>query len=320
MGKRKKVDSRARRQLAEKLVEKIVAANGLSDSEGADLATSLVRQWATYNGRAVLFGGHQCVRLNLSYTPLGRPHVTPGPGPKHWLSEQIRSRNIDPDAAAGIIEQLNRGQSAEVETLDGASLRFWVDPKQGKCGVEVLAPAPPDSQEPVTYRQRAADCLRQRFGAELGDDELTALATSVARQWKQFDGHASVFVGPSERFHMKLTKSGDGRNDVSVSCLTANLGSQLATIGISGDEVPETIARINLGHGFEIRDKEGVVALLWHDPKAGRLVRKQVRKAPPTPLASGLPSACPKCSALLMPSQDGARPKTCPLCRHVLPR
>jgi hypothetical protein len=315
----KKIDSRALRALAEDFITKLGGGDGLYESEKAELVTSLVRQLATYDGRAVLFLGEQALCVNLGSTPLGNPCLDPAPGPKHWLGEQIRGRNIDPDEVPDITDQLNRGQSAEATTIDGGSCRFWVNPREGTCGVEVLTPSPTAVSEPTSFRELAAKYLRQRFGDELPPDELVALAGSVAKQWKRFDGHADVFVGPYEQVHFQIIPRSDRPFDLKVSQVQCNLDDRVREMGFSSVDMPRLIAGLNLDEVIELTDAKGARNRLWHDPKEHRFVRETMRSPHTPPLPSLLPSPCPKCLAMLVPSSDGRPPEACPLCGHAVP-
>ncbi|GEM_PF-949975 len=314
----KKIDSRALRALAEDFISKLIDGDDLYESEKTELVTSLVRQWATYDGRAVLFLGEQALCVNLGLTPLGNASVEPAPGPKHWLGAQIRGRNIDPDEVPDLTDQLNRGQSAEVTTIDGGSCRFWVNPREGTCGVEVLTASPTAAPERTSYRELAAKYLRQRFGDELPPEELASLAASVAKQWKRFDGHADVFVGPYEQVHFRIIPRSDRPFDLKMSQVQCNLDDLLGEMGFSSADMPQLIARLNLDEAIEFADAQGARNRLWHDPKEHRFVRETMRspRTPPPPLS--LPSPCPKCSAMLVPSLDGRPPEVCPLCGHAV--
>jgi hypothetical protein len=134
MGQRK-VNSRALRQLAEGLIRRIAPEAGLPEEEWGGLATSLVRQWITYDGSAALFLGGQQVDLAPGRTPPGKPRGVAGPAPHGWLRQLTRDWKVSPDDLPEVIGQLNRGQSAEVVNADGVPLRLWVNPKMpARCG------------------------------------------------------------------------------------------------------------------------------------------------------------------------------------------
>jgi hypothetical protein len=323
MPSHQRFDSRTLRKLAEHVVSQIAPAKRFSEREQADLVTSLMRQWVTYDCHAAIFAGVELWFLNVGHTPLGSPSVTPEPGPKYWFSEEIKARTIDPDLVPEIIEQLNRQQSAEGANLHGTRLRFWVTPHPWACGVEVLTDEPSKGNEIITGRERAMRHLRQHFGDDLPSGELDMLADSVVRQWKKFDGHASVFVSETVQMCLHITKDSLGRCNVMVKHVPVEVESLLASLGVPPREIPRFIAEFNLGSVAEITYVSGKKARLWHDPKTRRVVKEDlnqpVRTNPPVPApSSGLPTSCPQCAALVMPSSDGSLPEACPLCGHSL--
>src|SRR2546427_6010809 len=106
-------NSQALRQLAEELLSQIAEEGALTAEEREDLTTALVRQWITYAGNATLLLGEEQVYLVLGRTPLGKPCVVPEPALPGWIKQLIQDWKIDPDDLGEIIDQLNRGQSAE---------------------------------------------------------------------------------------------------------------------------------------------------------------------------------------------------------------
>lgn len=314
----KKIDSRALRALVEEFVDKFLGGDAMDESERAEIVTALVRQFATYDERALYFVGGHALYLKLGHTPLGNRVVDRVPGPIHWLEEQVSNRKIDPDELPDIAAQLNRAQSAEVTTTDGAVLRFWVNPREGTCGVEPVAPSPTEIPELLSGQDLAARFLRQRFGDELPHQEFAALAHSVAKQWQRFDGHADVFVGPYEQVHYHVIAQGGRLSEVHVTHSQSGLDGVLEEMGFSSAEMPKVIAALNLDETIEFTDGDGRRNRLWHDPKEHRFVR-QVHGSPPSVLVpSALPSPCPKCSAMLVLSPDGRPPEACPLCGHAV--
>jgi hypothetical protein len=120
------------------VLDEIATGADIPEGERQDLATSLVRQWLTYGGRATLFFGECQVYLVLGKTPLGRRCVHPEPAPPGWIKQLTRRWNVSPADLPDVIDRLNRGQSAEVVTSDGIPLRLWVNPKEKSRGVEPL--------------------------------------------------------------------------------------------------------------------------------------------------------------------------------------
>src|SRR5260221_13592423 len=93
----RKINSRALRQLAEELVQVLAEEGEIEEDQQADLATSLVRPWITYDGNATLFLGEQQIFVALGQTPLGKPHPIPEPGLPGWVNQLTRDWKINPD-------------------------------------------------------------------------------------------------------------------------------------------------------------------------------------------------------------------------------
>jgi hypothetical protein len=65
----RKFNSRLLRQLAEELVQTMAEEGEIHPSTQGDFATSLVRQWITYDGNATLFLSERQIYLTLNNTP-----------------------------------------------------------------------------------------------------------------------------------------------------------------------------------------------------------------------------------------------------------
>lgn len=313
---KRKVNSRALRQLAEGLLQQIDPEGEVPDDERDEFVTSLVRQWITYDGNATLFVGERQVFLVLGQTPLGKPCIVPEPGLAGWVEQLRRDWKISPDDLPEVLDQLNRGQSAEVINGDGIPLRLWVNPKERGRGVEPLVKENISPGRKWEYRQIAATELEQQFGEGLDAEEMDELACSVAKQWREYDGHACLFIDGHEQLHLKLTEHGDGSCEVVASRLSIDLAPALSAFGFSPEVLPELIARINLGQQIEFRDRNGVRSRLWHDPKARRIGVQALDPVQPAARASSPPIFCPRCSAVLRGWRDGERQQTCLLCGH----
>lgn len=313
---KRKTNSRALRQLAEELFERVAGDDEFRQVERADFVTSLVRQWITYDGHAALFLGDRQLYLDLGRTPLGRPVVVPEPGLGGWTRQLIHDWKIDPDDLPAIFEQLNVGQSAEAVNGDGVPLRLWVNPQERGRGVEPLVKEEVRPGTARDYRKIASDSLVQQFGDELGPEETDELARSVASQWQRFDGNASLFLDGHTELHFQITEHSDGRCRVLTSEIRIGLDAVLSAHGFTPDVFPEVIARINLGQQIEFRDRQGVRTRLWHDPKARRICHRPLDPVPPPPVTP--PFMCPKCTAVLQPWRIGQRQQNCPLCGHTV--
>jgi hypothetical protein len=319
--RKKKYDSRALRRLAEDTIDRIADGAEIFESEREKLVTSLVRQWVTYDGHAALFLGVQPLFFHLGETPLGNPRTDPKLGPRNWLEIVATDWNIDPDDLPEVADQLNCGQSAEVVNRDGIALRAWTNPAEGRCAVEALDPVPPPPHGAVAdYRKIATRCIEDRCGDDLETEEIDALAASMAKQWQQFDGHASLFLGGGKQvIHCKLTEHAGG-SDLTATKQPANLAGLLEAQGFSPEKVSSIIARINLGQTIECSDPRGVQFRLRHDPKQRRVVRERVGAASSLRRGQSILASCPQCSALLAPREDGEVPHVCPLCGHAITR
>jgi hypothetical protein len=277
---KRKINSGALRRLAEDLLQTLEEEGGLPPGEQGDLATSLVRQWVTYDGHACLFLVGQVVYFDLGRTPLGKPRLVPEPGLPGWLNVLTRHWKIEPDDLPGIFDQLNRGQSAEVTNAEGVPLRLWVNPKERSHGVEPLVKQEVPPETGRDYRKIAANVLEQQFGDSLDPDEMDALACSVARQWQRHEGHACLFLDEGRQLVLTLVEKAGGGCTVSTGYTDTGIEPLLASLGLPPEAIPEVIARINLAQEVEFMDRDGVPSVLWHDPRARRI---HVRPLAPPP-------------------------------------
>jgi hypothetical protein len=314
---RKRVNSRALRQLALGFLEEIAQEVSIFEAERDDLATSLVRQWITYDGNASLFLGEQQYFLVLARTPLGRSCVDPQPGLAGWMNVLKEDWKISSDEMPDILGQLNRGQSAEVVNTDGIPLRLWVNPKRRSRGVEPLIKEPLEPGLEPKYHKIAADALSTIFGDDLDSDESEELTCSIVKQWHEHDWNASLFIDHDEQVLLQFREESGGGSKVTVSTRSFDLASILDSMGFSSEVVPEMIARINLSQQIEVQHKDGAPSLLWYDPKAQRL---RVEALHPIAAAdNGLAASifCPNCTAVLMPWDEGQE-QTCPNCGRLV--
>jgi hypothetical protein len=316
--RKRKVNSRALRQLAEGLLQHMDPEGELPEDEREALVTSLVRQWITYDGNATVFVGERQTYLVLGQTPLGKPCIVPEPALAGWVKQLSRDWEISPDDLPEVLDQLNRGQSAEVINSSGIPLRLWVNPRERSRGVEPLVKENTSPGRKWEYRQVAATELEQQFGEWLDPEEMDELACSLAKQWQEYEGHACLFLDGHEQLHFKLTEHDDGSCDVVASRLRIDLEPALSALGFPPEDLPDLIARLNLGQQIECRDRNGVRSRLWHDPKARRVNVQALDPAEPAARAVSPPILCPKCTAVLRLWREGERQQTCPLCGHTV--
>jgi hypothetical protein len=309
-----KLKSGVLRRLAEGLLQTLEEAGQVPFGERADLATSLVRQWVTYDGHAFLFLGGQGVFFDLGMTPLGRPRLVPEPGLTGWLKVVTGDWKVDPGDLPEVFDQLNRGQSAEVTNAEGVPLRLWVNPQERKWGLEPLVQqdTPPGTER--DYHKIAANELEAQLGGGLDPDELDELACSVARQWQRHEGHACLLLDGEKQLVLTLTEKAGGDCTVNSREKSIAIEPALVSLGLAPEAVPEVLARINLGQEVEFLDRTGVPSVLWHDPRERRI---HTRPLSPSPQQAGHdpPSIfCPRCGAVLNPWPAGGRQQSCPLC------
>jgi hypothetical protein len=315
--RKKKTNYQELRRLASDYIEGLVEEGDILPGEKGDFTTSLVRQWLTYDGHATLFLDGQQVYLLLDRSPLGKLRIMANVDPLPWQKDLTEQWKIDPQELPDIFDQLNRGQSADVTSDDGLPLRLWVNPKEGRRGVEDPGRrrVPPGWKPP--YHKVAANTL-QRFSGGLDPDELEKLIDSVARQWQKYEGHACLFFQRA-MFAFILTEVEDGCH-VTSDEVTFQIQAVLASYDVSPEDIPEMIAKINLGQEIEFRNSKGILCRLWHDPKA-----RAIRCTPVTPplreVSCSLPPVfCPNCGATLLPWEEGQQQQRCPWCSQTVAR
>ncbi len=313
----KKSSSRILRELAENLIRQVAQDEAIPEDDQRDLVTSLVRQWVTYDGHATLFAGEHQLFFHLGSTPLGKLRIIPEPGVPFWFSQVIRDWKIDPEHLDDIIDQLNRGQSAEVVNGEGIPLRLWVDPLKKGHGIEPLAKRDHSSRAKRDYRKIAHDELEKQFGHGLDTDEMEQLTCSVAKQWQQYQGHACLFLG-NDQLMLTITEQQNGSCSVKAMWKATEIEGLLGSLGLPAESVPEVIVRMNLCQTVEFHDQRGIPSRLWHDPQARKVRVESVRSSQPRSPAAALPIFCPKCSAVLRPWRPGEKGQSCPLCGHTI--
>jgi len=257
------------RKVAEGVFQRLAADGRIFPAEAGDFALSMVRQWITNDGIATWFFGEEQVYFIHRHTPLGQPHLVTEQVRPGWFADLQRRWKIDPEEFPAIVEQLNRGQSAEVTNREGMQLLLWVKPKKRQNGVERVDAHP--SQTPKhgrnpNFLELAFEELFTEFGSAVDKDELDALAASVTRQWEEFDGHACILLDRGQRLVIVMSKHENGCGVVRQR-EKGDHELRLLSEGFPAPAVPELIAHINLGQVIEFRNKEGVITQLRHNPK-----------------------------------------------------
>ncbi len=269
-----KTNSRILRRIANDVLQ-VIAEGEVLPAERYDLATSLVRQWITYDNHATLFIGEQQIYLTLERKNTGY-HLAQETQLPAWIKWLTQDWNIVSEDIPNILGQLNRGQSVEVLNSEGVPLRLWVNPKERSKGVELLMESPTPAGLKRDHNKIAAREMEQLFGSVLDDDSKEELACSVAKQWQEYDGHAGLFVDLRKQFILRLIEQENGNCKVEISSQQVDLESVLLSLGISEDAVSEVISGINLGQQVEFLQKNGNPAVLWHNPKERRIVVRAV--------------------------------------------
>jgi hypothetical protein len=308
-----KYNPRELRALAEELYAAFAATPQLDLSQ-ADFVNTLVRQWMTYDGRAILILSMQPTNFDLSTSPLGRLQVVPEIGVPGWLQQVFCDWEIDPDYLPTVIAQLNRGQSAEVTNQAGNPLRLWQNPRARSYGVEELTPQPlpPLHERPPRDERRIAGVELFRH-LQVDDDELIILTETVVQQWQRFAGHACVFLGLQEQLLLKLTEQEHGGCLVETQRRRVNLGPVFADLGFAPDDWAAGLARLNRGQPLNVSTDQ-YLGPVWYDPQA-RCFRTQVSAALPT-----APVWCPRCQATLAVWGATQLLQTCTHCQRVVQR
>jgi hypothetical protein len=239
-------------------------------SDQADLATSLVRQWVTCGGNAVVIVDDRIMYLSVGQTPLGKPRVHAEVKPMHW-DRILADWKIALDDVPDLIGRLNLAQSAEVTNADGLLLRLWVNPAERSRGVEELVKQPLPTPRPARDLVKfATNALRNELRVAVDADELRALADSVVAQWNRFRGRACVFLDASQQLVLIVKERADGCTDLTAQRRTSRLGAVFCELGVKPQSVPQAIARLNLEQKAEIEDESGAKCVLTHNPLAMR--------------------------------------------------
>lgn len=289
---RKSTVSRDRRRarMLRKIAEDIVAQARLDELTGLpadDVATSMMRQWLTFDGHATFLSEEvQVYFLERPVRQQEKVSLTPMPI-GDWFRRIMRDWDFGNDQLDGILKQLNLGQSAEIKNRQGVRLRLWVNPKEKSKGIEPVGPTTQPAPPRRDYRKIAQDMLDNTFGEELPAAVRDDLATSLVRQWLTFDGHGLVLT-PDSRHFFQLTPRPDGGCSVEVRRESGRrLAQELVACGIAPDAVNEVIHRLNLRQTPEFPDAHGRPCRLSVDPKSGRVRLQRIEVQPPTGCEKG---------------------------------
>lgn len=313
---RKKLDSRGFRKLAEEVVEQFDVGGEWSEEKRDEIATSLVRQWVTYDGNALFFRSpEERIYLVLGKTALGQRRVIPEPMRSNCLQLLTHDWNVDPNDLTEIIDQLNRGQSVEFTSGEGIPLRLWVNPKERSQGIEPLAKLNRPTGERNDHKL-AVRVLMQAL-SEFDTQALDPLAAGIVKQWREFQGYACLFLNAHEQLAFRLVEQSESDCIVHTDRLPVDLTPLIARLVLPPELFENLLAQLNLGQRIELREPSGRRSVLWHDPRE-RQIHIDSLDAPEQ--AELPPFLCPKCQAVLPPWEDGQQQLSCPLCCEVISR
>jgi hypothetical protein len=128
---------RAVRKIACDMVKRLYPRR-LGRERQEELATSLVRQWAGYEGHAALFTPRGRYWLELTAMPPKGFNVAVTQVPGHPIEAFLKDWKIERGQVPAIVRRLNLSQSAEFTNTLGRCLRMWIDPKQRSVHMEPL--------------------------------------------------------------------------------------------------------------------------------------------------------------------------------------
>lgn len=316
---KRKLNSRALRQLAADLLEDASGKFDLSLEDREGLITSLVRQWITYDGHALLFLEETKVYFHLGSSPLGRSTIGIEPCPSNWPDVLRDDWQIGDDDLRDLLRQLNVGQSAEVVNQEGTTLRVWVDPKQRTNQVEPLSPEPRRPDAKRDFLKIALYVVRDQF-SEVDEQQLDELAHSVAKQWQQYHGQACIFLDEQRQGIFRLIERPDGGCGTNYNVVPIQLKPLLTSLGCPEEMVGDVMIRFNLGHEVEVRDAGGEPCILWHDPEKRTVRVRPLNPRPEVPQAKLASIFCPHCTAVLKLWSEEECEQACPNCGRAVPR
>lgn len=312
---RKNLASQGFRKLAEELVENLDEAGEWSEAVRNELVTSFVRQWVTYDGNATFFRSREVqLYFVLGKTALGQPRVISEAIPARCLNWLTLDWKVDPDELPGIIEQLNRGQSAEFTNDEGIPLRLSVNPKERTQVIEPLDETKLPSQNKRDDHKLAVRVLTQELQG-LDSHLIDKAATGVVKQWHEFQGHACLFLNAHDQLAFQLVEQGDGACVVHTDRFRVDLVPLLARLGLPPEFLEDVLMFFNMGQRIEVDHPNGGHSILWHDPQERQIHfdSPDITEHPAVP-----PFLCPKCQAVLPAWEEGQHDQICSLCGNTI--
>jgi hypothetical protein len=273
---RRRKNNRVLREFAHQVFDQMVEKGAFIPEEvRPDLATSIVRQWTTFDGHATLFINNWQFNLVLVQSDAADPAARCEAAPNKHAADLETTWMVDPSSFGQLFERLNVGQAADVVNRDGVALHISLNPKERRLTVETVERTPPVTTSLQEVELKIAqDLLLSRFGSSIDPKLREVLARSVAEQWFRFEGAASLFPNPRTEHHFRLTRQASGCK-VRASKFDVHLDAALGELGVHPLMIAEAIERFTFGISFEYVSAAGVPAKLWHDPRARRIVQEQ---------------------------------------------
>lgn len=261
--------SRRLRQLADRLLAGV--PDELLTSPRAELATSLVRQWQTYDDHATLvLGGEQhyfkAAVDSGDELQVGHFRVDAAV----WFAQCARDHDLDEGQLREAVRQLNVGQSAEVRNRRGEPLRLWANPKDRQKGIEALNPRAPAPGTAPDYAKVARSAVESVAGATPGAGAKEELAASLVRQWAAADGHA-VLLTPKAKLHIIAAPQPGGLVSVETRTLATSLPRKLRSCGLTDEGVARLLRLVNLGQAPVVTDEQGRRCQVRVDPRSAEV-------------------------------------------------
>ena len=251
--------------------------------------TSLVRQWQTCDGNASIFVHDKVIHIHIANAGPGKLRIGFAPVPPDFMTKYQAQWKLDPVELPAILENLNLRQNAETINTDGVPLRISVIPKerrletvhppktQPKLPAKETAPRRtadkkfvPPTRPAVDYLSLAASSLAKYLPVKADSKEMAILVRSVTSQWREYQGHACLFLNKGQQLLLKLTNNPSDPVDCQI--LKASLDECLAKLGFYSERASRVVSCLNKGHCVKYHDEMGVAQILWHDPKE-RLIK-----------------------------------------------
>lgn len=309
--------SRELRILAEEVVKELENDQLVTEFNPDGIATSLVRQWLTYDGTAAISLSNGFFYLSLARSPLGNLGCEFETTETNWQEILVNHWKIAPDDLAQTVHELNLRQSSTIETTEGKVLRWWVNPKQRKTAIDHTEPDGPGRSKNEIIYQIAYESLRASFGNSIPDKEYPILTNSILRQWERYDGHASVFT-EKKGIVIKMESSPDGGWGVYKSPEIHGTRQRLEENFVPPNEVTDAIIALNLGHNYTYIGTDKNRYQIWADPHRRAFGRKTINV--PKEEMGFPPLVCPACGGVLNMWTKEMTQQKCKLCGTVAKR